>query len=173
MFLFISFPAFSPSLQHKALVDSGAAGSFMDRGLTRRLGIQLVPIDPPFPVHSEGRPLGSGLVREATIPLDMVTHRDHRERISFLLIDSPAFLVVLRVPWLAIHNPLISWKQGALQGGSHECSGRCIGVSIGATTVESPDQFPPCAFPQNMPIWLSLLVRKKRPNYHPIDGGIA
>ena len=74
MFLFIFFPAFFPSLQHKALVDSGAAGSFMDCGLARKLGIPLVEIDSPFPVHSlDSRPLGSGLVREATIPLDMVT----------------------------------------------------------------------------------------------------
>uniref|UniRef100_A0A8K9WXZ9 CCHC-type domain-containing protein n=1 Tax=Oncorhynchus mykiss TaxID=8022 RepID=A0A8K9WXZ9_ONCMY len=141
MFLFIFFPAFFPSLQHKALVDSGAAGSFMDRGLARKLGFPLVQIDPPVPVHSlDSRPLGSGLVREATIPLGMVTQGDHREKISFYLIDSPGFPVVLGVPWLAIHNPLISWKQGALQGWSDECLGRCIGVSIGATTVESPDQ---------------------------------
>jgi hypothetical protein len=113
----------------------------MDRGLARKLGIPLVQIDPPVPVHSlDSRPLGSGLVKEATIPLDMVTQGDHREKISFYLIDSPGFPVVLGVPLLAIHNPLISWKQGALQGWSDECSGRCIGVSIGATTVESPDQ---------------------------------
>ena len=96
------------------LVESGAAGSFMDCGLARKLGIPLVQIDPPFPVHSLGsRLLGSGLVREATIPLDMVTQGDHRERISFYLIDSPAFPVVLGISWLAIHNPLISWRQGS------------------------------------------------------------
>jgi hypothetical protein len=47
--------------------------------------------------------------------------------------------VVLGIPWLATHNPKISWRQRALKGWSRECSGRCTGVSIGATTVESPD----------------------------------
>uniref|UniRef100_A0A674EX84 ribonuclease H n=1 Tax=Salmo trutta TaxID=8032 RepID=A0A674EX84_SALTR len=141
MFVLVTFPTFSPSFQHKALVDSGAAGNFMDRGLALRLGIPLVSLDQPFPVHSlDSRPLGSGLVREATVPLDMVTQGEHGERISLFLIDSPAFPVVLGIPWLANHNPDISWKQGALRGWSEECSGRCKGVSIGATTVESPDQ---------------------------------
>ena len=132
---------FSPSLQHKALVDSGAAGNFMDHGLALRLGIPLVSLDQPFPVHSlDSRPLGSGLVREATVPLDMVTQRGgHKEWISLFLIDSPAFPVVLGIPWIAHHNPVITRRQGALRG-SEECSGRCIGVSVGATTVESPDQ---------------------------------
>ena len=70
----------------------------------------------------------------------MVTQVNHRERISLFLIDSPAFPVVLGVPWLASHNPRISWRQGVLQGWSEECSGRCMGVSIGATSVVSPDQ---------------------------------
>ena len=70
----------------------------------------------------------------------MVTQGDHKERISLFLIDSPAFPVVLGITWLANHNPEISWRQGALRGWSEEFSGRCIGVSIGATTVESPDQ---------------------------------
>jgi hypothetical protein len=70
----------------------------------------------------------------------MVTQEGHEERISLFLIDSPAFPVVLGIPWLAHHNPRISWQQRALKGWSEECSGRCVGVSIGATKVESPDQ---------------------------------
>ena len=70
----------------------------------------------------------------------MVTQGNHKERISLFLIDSPAFPVVLGIPWLANHNPEISRRQGALRGWAEECSGRRIGVSIGATMVESPDQ---------------------------------
>uniref|UniRef100_A0A8C7RDQ3 ribonuclease H n=1 Tax=Oncorhynchus mykiss TaxID=8022 RepID=A0A8C7RDQ3_ONCMY len=133
MYVLTSFPEFLPSLQHKALVDSGAAGNFMDRGLALRLGIPLVSLDLPFPVHSlDSRPLGSGVVREATVPLDMVTQGGHEEQISLFLIDSPVFPVVLGIPWLAQHNPVISWRQGALKGWSEECSGRCIGVAVGA-----------------------------------------
>ena len=70
----------------------------------------------------------------------MVTQGGHTERISLFLIDSPVFSVVLGLPWLACHNPTVSWPQRALTGWSQECSGRCLGVSVGATMVESPDQ---------------------------------
>lgn len=132
----------------------------MDRGLALKLGVPLVPIDSPFPVHSlDSRPLGSGTVSETTVPLDMVTQGNDRERISLYIIDSPAFPVVLGIPWLARHNPKISWKQGVLQGWSEECSGRCLGVSIGATSVESPDQSSTVCIPPSMPIWQSLSVK--------------
>lgn len=52
MHALVSFPEFSPHSQHKALVDSGAAGSFMDRGVANKLGIPLVQLDQPFPVHA-------------------------------------------------------------------------------------------------------------------------
>ena len=69
----------------------------------------------PFPVHAlDSRPLGSGLIRENTAPLGMVTQGVHKERISLFLIDSPAFTVVLRLPWLA---PLFLGMGGLSRGG--------------------------------------------------------
>uniref|UniRef100_A0A8K9V225 Gypsy retrotransposon integrase-like protein 1 n=1 Tax=Oncorhynchus mykiss TaxID=8022 RepID=A0A8K9V225_ONCMY len=171
MFVLTFFLRFFPSSQHRALVDSGAAGNFMDRGLALKLGVPLVPIDSPFPVHSlDSRPLGSGMVRETTVPLDMVTQGNHRERISFFIIDSPAFPVVLGTPWLARHNPKILWKQGVLQGWSEECSGRCLGVSIGATSVESPDQGSTVCIPPeyaDLAIAFSKVKATKLPPYRP------
>uniref|UniRef100_A0A8C7T4D4 ribonuclease H n=1 Tax=Oncorhynchus mykiss TaxID=8022 RepID=A0A8C7T4D4_ONCMY len=141
MFLFVTFPEFSPHSQHKVLVDSGAAGNFIDRSFTHSLGILIVPVAVPFPVNTlDSRPLGSGLIREATAPLGMVMQGGHKERISLFLIDSPALPVVLGLPWLACHDPTVSWQRRALTGWSRKCSGRCLGVFIGATTVESPDQ---------------------------------
>uniref|UniRef100_A0A4W5PHK9 CCHC-type domain-containing protein n=1 Tax=Hucho hucho TaxID=62062 RepID=A0A4W5PHK9_9TELE len=110
MFMFVDFPDFCLHSQHKALVDSGAAGNFIDRSFAHSLGIPIVSVDMPFPVHTlDSRQLGSGLIREATAPLRMVTQEGHEERISSYIIDSPAFPVVLGLPWLAYHNPIISW----------------------------------------------------------------
>uniref|UniRef100_A0A4W5PKP0 Retrotransposon gag domain-containing protein n=1 Tax=Hucho hucho TaxID=62062 RepID=A0A4W5PKP0_9TELE len=162
MFLYIHFPEFSPHSQHKALVDSGAAGNFIDRSFAHSSGIPIVPVDMPFPVHAlDSRPLGSGLIREATAPLGMVTQEGHKERIRLFLIDSPAFPVVLGLPWLACHDPTISWQQRALTGWSQKCSGRCLGVSVGATTVESPDQVSTVRIPSEYAD-LALAFCKKR-----------
>jgi hypothetical protein len=127
--------------QHKALVDSGAAGNFIDRSIAHSLGTPIVPVAVPFPIHVlDGQPLGSGLISEATAPLGMVMQGGHKERISLFLINSPAFPVVLGLPWLVCHDHTVAWPQRALTGWSRECSGRCLMVSVGATTVESPDQ---------------------------------
>ena len=64
MFLYVTFPEFSPHSQHKVLVDSGEAGNFIDRSFAHRLGIPIVPVAVPFLVHAlDSRPLGSGLGR--------------------------------------------------------------------------------------------------------------
>ena len=111
----ISFPEFSPDSQHKALVDSGSAGNFIDRSFAHSLGIPIVPVAMPFPVHDlDSLPLG--LIREATAPLGMVTQGGHKERIGLFLIDSPACPVVLDLPWLACHDPTVSWQRRALTG---------------------------------------------------------
>uniref|UniRef100_A0A4W5QR03 ribonuclease H n=1 Tax=Hucho hucho TaxID=62062 RepID=A0A4W5QR03_9TELE len=169
MYVFIEFPEFSP---HKALVDSGAAGNFIDRSFAHSLGIPIVPVDIPFHVHAlDSRPLGSGLIREATTPLDMVTRGGHKERISLFLIDSPAFPVVLGLPWLACHDPTILWQQGALKGWSRECSGRCLGVSVGATTVESPDQVSTVRIPSEYDDLALAFCKKKATQLPPHQRG--
>ena len=107
------------------------------------------------------------------MPLGMVPQGNHKERISLFIIDSPAFPVVQGVPWRASHNPRILWRQGVLQGWSEECSGRCMGVSIGATSVESPDQVSTVRIPSEHADLLSPSVRRGRLNYHLIDRGIV
>uniref|UniRef100_A0A4W5QMH6 Peptidase A2 domain-containing protein n=1 Tax=Hucho hucho TaxID=62062 RepID=A0A4W5QMH6_9TELE len=162
MFVFVEFNECSPHSQHKALVDSGPAGNFIDRTFAFSLGIPIVSLDVHFPVHAlDSRPLGSGLIREATAPISMVMQGSHEERISFFLIDSPAFPVVLGIPWLADHDPNIWWQQRALKGWSRGCSGRCVGVSIGATLVESPDQVSTVHIPSEYAD-LALAFCKKR-----------
>ena len=107
MYVWIVFPEFSPLSRHKALVDSGTAGNFIDHGLANRLGIPLVQLDKPFPVHAlDSRPLGSGLVREATAPLDMVTQEGHEERISVTGIKFLCFNNQLKLITLSIHKRL-------------------------------------------------------------------
>lgn len=77
------------------------------------------------------------------------------EKISFFLIDSPVFPVVLG---LACHDPTVSWQRRALTGWSQECSRRCLGVSVGATTVESPDQVSTMLIP---PEYVDLALLQK------------
>jgi hypothetical protein len=63
MFVSVTFPEFSPRSQHKALVDAGAAGNLINKGLAHSLGSPIVPVDMPPPVHAlDSQPLGSGFI---------------------------------------------------------------------------------------------------------------
>ena len=138
------------------------------------IGTSIVPVVRPFPVHAlDSRPLGSSFIREATTPLVMLTQGGHRESISLFLIDSPAFPVVLGLPWIACHDPTVSWQWRALTGWARECSGRCLGVSIAATTVENPDQVSTVRIPHEYSDLALAFSEKKATQYHPIVGGIV
>ena len=81
--------------------------------------------------------------------------------ISLFLNDPPAFPMVMGLPWLACLDLTIAWQQRAPNGWSRECSGRCVGVSIGATTMESPDQVSTVRIPSEYAD-LALAFCKKR-----------
>uniref|UniRef100_A0AAY5JWB1 Ty3 transposon capsid-like protein domain-containing protein n=1 Tax=Esox lucius TaxID=8010 RepID=A0AAY5JWB1_ESOLU len=149
MTLLVAFPDFPTNSQCKALVDSGAAGNLMDSGYAQKLRIPLVPLSQPRSITGlDSKPLGTGLVEHVTVPITMTVQHAHTKHIEFHVIHSPAFPVVLGLPWLSGHNPTISWSQRVLTGWSQGCQERCLGVSVGATSVESPDsvsavQIPP------------------------------
>ena len=64
-----------------------------------------------------------------------------------MVIDSPGTDLILGLPWLSYHNPVISWSDGELQSWGNRCFSRCIPATCGATHVESPDLSAPSEFP--------------------------
>jgi hypothetical protein len=52
MWLYVAFLELSQPSHHKAVVDSGTAGNFIDCTFALSLGIPSVPVDVPFPVHA-------------------------------------------------------------------------------------------------------------------------
>ena len=54
----------------QALVDSGAAGNFMDLTLANKLHLPITSLDHPLTVTAlDGRPLGRGTVNHVTTPV--------------------------------------------------------------------------------------------------------
>ncbi|KAK3508737.1 hypothetical protein QTP70_004220 [Hemibagrus guttatus] len=85
----------------KALVDSGAAGNFMDLSLVKSLQIPVDSLPAPLTVTAlDGRPLSPGKVTLLTSLLRFSIYQ-HQEELWFHLIHSPAFPVILCHPWLA------------------------------------------------------------------------
>ncbi len=56
---------------------------------------------------------------------------NHSETITFDIISCPSFEIVLGLPWLERHNPLISWDSGIVEFNSPVCLQKCSNPEIG------------------------------------------
>ncbi|KAK3574044.1 hypothetical protein QTP86_001341 [Hemibagrus guttatus] len=70
--------------------------------------------------------LREGFLYHHTPPLDLQIGLFHQEKITFYIIASPANPIILGLPWLQLHDPLISWTEGELVRWSHHCLYSCF-----------------------------------------------
>ncbi|KAI2663508.1 Transposon Tf2-9 polyprotein [Labeo rohita] len=114
-------------VQTTALIDSGAAGNFMDTAFALANHLPLLPCASHLAVAAiDGRPLGSGWIRNTTDDLTLRIEPAHREIIRFFLISSPQAPIILGYPWLNQHEPNISWTQGTITHWSPHCQLHCL-----------------------------------------------
>ncbi len=93
----------------------------MDFTLARHLRIQPISLQEPLTITAlDGRPLGSGQVRQCTTSLHLQIGC-HKENIQFFLIHSPEFPLILGFPWLSLHNPHIDWTARIVIGWGTNC----------------------------------------------------
>jgi hypothetical protein len=101
------------------MIDSGATGIFISRRFVNQNriatcekndGYELIAVD------------GSSLpdVDSETIPLPMAIQQ-HHEEITLDVLDTASHDVVLGMPWLEKHNPVIDWTKGVLRFARCDC----------------------------------------------------
>ncbi|KAL0177380.1 hypothetical protein M9458_026274, partial [Cirrhinus mrigala] len=61
-----------------------------------------------------------------TEPITLTVSGNHRESISFYILDSPHAPVVLGHPWLIKHNPRIDWQLRSVSEWSIKCHESCL-----------------------------------------------
>ena len=112
----------SDLFSEKALLDSGATGSFIDKDFVRRHHIKTRPLHRPIPVYNiDGTLNESGSISEVA---DFVLHyRDHTERTQFAVTSLGKQKVVLGFSWLRDHNPEVDWTTGEVK--MSRCPARC------------------------------------------------
>ncbi|KAL0149332.1 hypothetical protein M9458_055370 [Cirrhinus mrigala] len=105
-----------------ALIDSGAAGNFIDVNFAESHGLPLIPCKSPLTVAAlDGRPLGGSRVQHTTCDIHLTTGALHTESIRFFIIQAPNNPVILGLPWLQLHEPQISWTEGQITQWSDKC----------------------------------------------------
>lgn len=110
-----------------ALLDSGAAGNFISEEFARRNNISLISCTNSLSVATiDGRPLGSGLITHRTQELQMLTGLLHQETIQFYVLPVSNTPVILGLPWLRLHDPQVSWREGQILRWSSQCQKSCL-----------------------------------------------
>ncbi|KPP56574.1 hypothetical protein Z043_125796 [Scleropages formosus] len=111
----------SGQVKTQAMVDSGAAGCFMDSGFARAHSIPIKPTE-----ALDGQPLGRGYVDYQTAPVTVSVGVCHQETLQFYLIASPEFPLILVFLWLSHHDPVFHWSTGELVAWRTQCEMTCL-----------------------------------------------
>ncbi len=100
------------TIETVALIDSGAAGNFIDASFAKTHNIPLVPCVSHLAVAAlDGRPLGTGRVQFITEDIQLRVGALHTEAIRLFVFQSPQSPIILGLPWLERHN-LIRIREG-------------------------------------------------------------
>ncbi|KAI2667669.1 Transposon Tf2-9 polyprotein [Labeo rohita] len=115
------------SIATHALIDSGAAGNFIDADFVATNHLPVLPCSPSVTVAAlDGRPLGSGRIHHTTGDLTLRIEPSHQETIRLFIIASPQSPVILGYPWLHLHGPSITWANRTITHWSPRCHQHCL-----------------------------------------------
>ncbi len=108
--------------QVSALVDSGATSSFIDQTFVAQHNIHVVKKSTPVPIEViDGRTIASGAITHKTTPLELCIGK-HTEKIILNIISTPHHPIILGLPWLEAHNPIIDWRSRTLTFSAQRCT---------------------------------------------------
>jgi hypothetical protein len=108
--------------QVSTLVDSGATSSFIDQTFLAQHNIPVVKKSTPIPVEViDGRTIASGAITHETTPLELCISK-HTEKIVLNIISTPHHPIILGLPWLEAHNPIIDWRFKTLTFNAQRCT---------------------------------------------------
>lgn len=133
------------------LIDSGADGNFLDRGIVKKWGIRTQPLEQPVEAKALNGQVLAQIV-EQTVPVNLHLSGNHKEIITFFVFDCVHIPLVLGLPWLKLHCPHIDWSVGQVLSWSSFCHSHCLQSALppvfsrSAPVPESPDlsSVPPC-----------------------------
>jgi len=98
----------------KALLDSGATGSFINRDFVRSKGINTQTLSRNIPVFNvDGSPNEAGQISEVVDVL--LRYKTHSERMLLAVSRLGKQSLILGYNWLKDHNPKVDWEKGEVE----------------------------------------------------------
>ena len=98
----------------EVLLDSEAIGLVMSSEFARKQGFKLKKLERPMQVRNVDGTFNQEGPIENTVEVNIYYQR-HRKRTEIDVIGGQKWKVILRMPWLAHHNPEIDWKTGEVK----------------------------------------------------------
>jgi hypothetical protein len=96
------------------MVNLGVIGNYMNPGFMKKLGLLgKAKAVPKLIAGLNGENLGTLLIITESGTVLMVV-LGHLEQLNFNIVLMGWYDVVLGIPWLKNHNPVIDWKMGSL-----------------------------------------------------------
>jgi len=98
----------------KVLLDSRATGLFMDIIFAKEKGFKMEKLKNPLLVRNMNRTANVGGAIMHQVEYNMF-FKGHVERARMDVCNLGKMEVILRMPWLAAHNPEIDWEKGKVK----------------------------------------------------------
>jgi hypothetical protein len=103
------------SIQTLTMIDSGATGSFIDRKFVSIHNIPTLTKKNPYKLNViDGCEVVSSMVTHNTTPI-VFQVKNNYEHICFDITELGRYPVILGIPWLVMHNPIINWKTPSIK----------------------------------------------------------
>jgi hypothetical protein len=108
--------------QVSTLVDFGATSSFIDQTFVAQHNIPVVKKSTPVPVEViDGRTIASATITHKITPLELCIGK-HTKKIVLNIISTPHHPIILGLPRLGAHNPIIDWRSRTLTFNTQRCT---------------------------------------------------
>jgi len=139
------------------MIDSGATEDFIDREVCNKQWIKMIKAKNPREIYlAEGKPSAMGPVTHMTkVPMDISSNS---ELTTFQVANLQNHEVILGMPWLREHNPIIDWNDKRIRFNSERCTTWCLKSSAVAYAV--PEEK---ALEENLITRFSKVQAKKGP----------
>jgi len=117
-----------------ALVDSGASENFVDKAYAEASGIPIQQkATPRWVLTVDGSEVtGRPVTHDAQVHLT-INHQDEDIWLHCITIGNVP--IILGLPWLKLHDPVIGWKNHTVKFHSDHCTKKCLPSSPRANTV--------------------------------------
>ena len=127
------------SFAASAFLDSGSASNFIDASLVNKFHIPVVRSLKPIFISTVNGERLDGMVQFRTEPLQMDIGVLHSERLEFFVLPHCTSELLLGLPWLQRHCPVLDWTSGEVRSWGSACFGRCLkSVRVKSAPVISP-----------------------------------